>query len=234
MITKLSWLMGFALVVSLAYYGYLQTQKTSSMVLSYSIENPLEHVSLDEVDDALYPFLVQGFWQVDLVGVQAALQDVVWIDSVEVQRSWPSNLKVKIQEYQPIARWGESSLVTENGVVFQPQHLDGFEQLIHLDGDLLQVEGILQLLNDLTQQLKQLDWILLDLRQNIDGVLTVELDNGLVLIVEQENWLAKLQRFIRAYPLLDQKWVEPAQGYDLRSTNGFAIILPEHTDATKN
>jgi cell division protein FtsQ len=234
MITKLSWLMGFALVVSLAFYGYLQTKNAASSALSYSIENPLAHVSLDEVDDALYPFLIQGFWQVDLVGLQTALEAVVWIDSVEVQRSWPSNLKVKIQEYQPIARWGQASLVTADGVVFQPQTLEGFEHLIHLDGDLLQVEGILQLLKGLSKQLAQLNWQLRDMRQNIDGVLNIELDNGLTLIVEQVDWSAKLRRFMRAYPLLDQKLVESAQGFDLRNTNGFAIILPKHTDRIKN
>lgn len=234
MVTKLSWLVGFALVVSLGFYGYLQTKNAASNALSYSIESPLEHVSLDEVDDALYPFLIQGFWQVDLVGLQSALEDVVWIESVEVQRSWPSNLKVKIQEYQPIARWGQASLVTAEGVVFQPKTLEGFEHLIHLDGDLLQVEGILQLLNGLSKQLAQLNWQLRDMRQNIDGVLNIELDNDLTLIVEQADWSAKLQRFMRAYPLLDQKLVESAHGYDLRNTNGFAIILPKHTDAIKN
>ncbi|WP_052501370.1 cell division protein FtsQ/DivIB [Thiomicrospira microaerophila] len=234
MFTKLSWLLGFALAVSLIFYGYLQAKSTTPEVLSYSIENPLQHVSLDEVDDALYPFLVQGFWKVDLLRLQTALEQVAWIHRVEVQRSWPSNLKIKIQEYQPIARWGESSLVTADAVVFTPIDLAGFEQLIQLDGDLLQVEGILQLLDQLPEQLEPLGWSLVDLRQHIDGVLSVELDNGLVLRVDQANWSTKVRRFVRAYPLLAEKLVESAQGYDLRNTNGFAIIMPKNSDLVTN
>ncbi|WFE67823.1 cell division protein FtsQ/DivIB [Thiomicrospira sp. R3] len=226
MAKKISGLVVFALVVSLAFYGYLQSKNTSPTVLSYTIENSLQYVSFDEVDDILYPFLAQGFWHVELGALQQAIEGIAWIASAEVQRNWPANLKIKIQEHRPIARWGEKSLVTAEGVVFQPQHLDAFNGLIRLDGDLLQVSGVLRLLNEIPQHLAPFGWTLVDLRQNIDGVLNIMLDNGLILIVDQANWSSKIQRFVRAYPLVNEKLVESAQGFDLRNTNGFAIILP--------
>ncbi|UQB42592.1 cell division protein FtsQ/DivIB [Thiomicrospira microaerophila] len=226
MVKKVMGLLGIALLVSLIFYGYLQSKNTSPRVLSYSIENSLDYVSFDEVDDILYPFLAQGFWKVDLLALQQTLENLAWISSAEVQRYWPANLKIKIREHQPIARWGEQSLVTADGVVFQPQNLVEFDSLVHLDGDLLQVPGVLNLLNEIPPLLAPFGWMIVDLRQNIDGVLTIQLDNGLMLIVDQANWSSKIQRFVRAYPLVDEKRVESALGFDLRNTNGFAIILP--------
>lgn len=226
MAKKISGLVVFALVVSLVFYGYLQSKNTPPTVLSYTIESSLEYVGFDEVDDILYPFLAQGFWHVELGELQQALENMAWIASAEVQRNWPANLKIKIREHRPIARWGEQRLVTAEGVVFQPRDLDAFRGLIQLDGDVLQVPGVLRLLSEIPKQLAPFGWTLVDLRQNIDGVLIITLDNGLVLIVDQANWSSKIQRFVRAYPLVNEKRVESAQGFDLRNTNGFAIILP--------
>lgn len=226
MLRKLNVSLGIVLVVSGIFYGYLQFKKTTPTVLSYTIENSLEYVSFDEVDDILYPFLAQGFWQIDLATLQQTLENLAWISSAEVQRHWPANLKIKIQEHQPIARWGQQALVTAGGVVFQPQSISEFNALVHLDGDLLQVPGVLNLLNEIPPLLAPFGWAIVDLRQNIDGVLSILLDNGLTLVVDHANWSSKIQRFVRAYPLVDEKWVESAVGFDLRNTNGFAIILP--------
>lgn len=222
-LSKFSWGLILALVVVVLAYSYNATQSRGSDYLSYSIVNSLEHVSLDELDDAMHPFLAQSFWEVDLLGLKQTLEQVSWIQSATIKRSWPGYLEVSIQEHQPIARWGDNGLISQEGKLFIPQSRAGFDHLIQLDGDRLQVPQLLAALAAFEKNLAQLGWQVVALSQQVDGVFRVESETGLSLVVDAPNWTHKLERFVKAYPQLSKKLVESAHSYDLRYSNGVAI-----------
>ena len=213
-----------ALVLILSYW-VVKSPSDSSGYLSYQIENSLEHVTLDDIDETMLPYLSQSFWDVDLMGLQSALESIEWVSEASITRRWPSSLKISITEHVPVARWGDHQLLSQDAVVFTPQSQQGFESLVQLNADPVQAKLLLAALNRFQAQLDLLDWRLIALSQQVDGVFRVQLDSGIELIVDDSNWEQRLQRFVLAYPKLQTQWVETAIRYDLRYSNGLAIQL---------
>ncbi|HEY9017049.1 cell division protein FtsQ/DivIB [Thiomicrospira sp.] len=222
---KLKWGLGVASIF-LALSALLFSLFSSSRgvdYLSYSIVDSLQHVSFDDVDEALVPYLSQSFWEVDLSELKRSLEQVNWIESATIKRSWPGYLEISIEEHDPIARWGEQDLISQGGEIFRPTSQQGFEHLIHLRGDRLQAPALLEVLETFQKSLGALNWQIVSLSQQVDGVFRLRLDSGQELIVDAANWTTKLPRFVKAYPMLSKKLVESAQSFDLRYSNGVAI-----------
>lgn len=61
-----------------------------------------------------------NFFTLNLASVEAAFQTVPWVRTAVVQRRFPNQLKVHLQEHVPVARWGasENELVDRYGDVF--------------------------------------------------------------------------------------------------------------------
>lgn len=61
-----------------------------------------------------------NFFTLKLASVEAAFQNVPWVRSAVVQRRFPNQLQVHLQEHVPVARWGASKneLVDRYGDVF--------------------------------------------------------------------------------------------------------------------
>ncbi|MBE0492940.1 MAG: FtsQ-type POTRA domain-containing protein [Thiomicrospira sp.] len=222
---KLKW--GVSIVVIIAalstLYFSLFSQSRGVDYLSYSIVDSLQHVSFDDVDEALVPYLAQSFWEVDLSKLKRSLEQVNWIENATIKRSWPGYLEISIEEHNPIARWGDKDLISQQGKIFRPASQQGFEHLIHLQGDRLQVPALLAVLETFQQNLSALNWQVTSLSQQVDGVFRLKFDTGQDLIVDSANWTTKLPRFVKAYPMLSKKLVESAQSFDLRYSNGVAV-----------
>lgn len=222
---KLKWGISIAavLVALSALVFSLFSQSRGVDYLSYTIVDSLQHVSFDDVDEALVPYLAQSFWEVDLKKLKGSLEQVNWIESATIKRSWPGYLEISIDEHNPIARWGDQDLISQNGEIFRPVSQQGFEHLIYLQGDRLQVPTLLAVLETFQEKLSALNWQVVSLSQQVDGVFRLEFDSGQELIVDSANWTTKLPRFVKAYPMLSKKLVESAQSFDLRYSNGVAV-----------
>lgn len=213
------------LMLALLSYLFVSSQSRSVTYLSYTVTHSLKHVTLDEVDDAIVPFLAQSFWEVDLIGLKQALEQISWVHRATIKRSWPGYLNIALEEHVPIARWGDDALISQYGEIFQPSAMKEFEFLVRLDGDKLQSASLLNNWHKIDQQLKPLGWQVLGLTQQVDGVFRVELDVGKELLFDAPVGVDKLQRFVQAYPQLSKKLVESAVGFDLRYSNGVAVKL---------
>lgn len=222
---KLKWGISVAAVLlgSSALVFSLFSQPRGVDYLSYTIVDSLQHVSFDDVDEALVPYLAQSFWEVDLKKLKGSLEQVNWIENATIKRSWPGYLEISIDEHNPIARWGDKDLISQNGEIFRPGSQQGFEHLIYLQGDRLQVPTLLAVLETFQEKLSVLNWQVVSLSQQVDGVFRLKFDSGQELIVDSANWTTKLPRFVKAYPMLSKKLVESAQSFDLRYSNGVAV-----------
>lgn len=67
-----------------------------------------------------------NFFTLNLASVEAAFQNVPWVRTAVVQRRFPNQLQVHLQEHAPVARWGrsETELVDRYGDVFATGDVD--------------------------------------------------------------------------------------------------------------
>ena len=210
----------------LGLVGWLSTQKDSPFyqpIENYELVSPLQQVTQNEISSAVKPYLGSSFWDIPLNKIQADLTHLDWVKSAQVKRKWPNLLYISIKEQVPVARWGEAGLVNRSGEVFFPKSIEGFKNLVQLDGALDQSEQVLRHFINLQSQFSNLDLTIKSLSLSSDNVWHIGFLNGPSVILDSLNYEHKLQRFLKAYPKLDLAMRKSARIYDLRYSNGFII-----------
>jgi cell division protein FtsQ len=75
---------------------------------------------------------------IDLANIQTKLSKMQWIESVTVERLFPSTLSIRILERVPVAIWqnqGKMSLIDTNGEMINVTNIENFADLIIIVGD---------------------------------------------------------------------------------------------------
>jgi cell division protein FtsQ len=219
----------------LVAWTLLMMKPEQNATMSYKITTPLQKITLDDIEDLIWPYLAQGFWEVELVGLQRSLQAEPWIERAQVSRLWPNQLVLQLDEREPIARWGDLGLIDRHGVVFVPDNISGFEHLVKLQAHDLQARAMLRHWHQIQDILSVMDWRVIDLTWFADDVLRIEVDEGHQLYVIASDKGLLLRRFINAWPKLDVTALasshsnrlntkQPAKWkIDLRYSNGMAL-----------
>lgn len=195
---------------------------------------PIEVVSLADKLQYADPALVKaavakevkrGFFGIRLNLMRDNLLQVPWVVGVQVQRKWPNTVLLKVQERQPLALWGDKGVIDTTGKLFFPPSLNKSA-----------LPGLPEFIGDQTRLLEMVDTYLRVLAKIKPIGLAVQrliimpdtgwqamLDNGVTIILGQNELEERLTRFVLAYG--DQKFGlrnDKVHVVDLRYTNGLA------------
>ncbi len=76
--------------------------------------------AVNDVRQAVESELDGGFFSQDLDRIKASVERLTWVKSVTVTRLWPNSVDVTVTRLEPVARWEDGRLVSEQGVVYVP------------------------------------------------------------------------------------------------------------------
>ncbi|MDP5009184.1 MAG: FtsQ-type POTRA domain-containing protein, partial [Glaciimonas sp.] len=100
-------------------------------------QSELRRVNPLTIRASALPKIKGNFFTTDLHTVRTAFESVPWVRKASVQREWPNQLVVSIEEYQPLGTWDDDGhLVSTKGDLFIA-NLDEAEE----DGQLLTLSG---------------------------------------------------------------------------------------------
>ena len=211
---------------TLALATWLLIQEDSPLfrpIQQYELVSEIQHVKPAEIDAVMQRYLGRSFWEVELEAIQSELTRLDWASSALVKRSWPDQLYVSIQEQKPVARWEQTGLVNQAGVVFYPKELAGFNNLVVLEGQLADSAKILVRLSNFQATLKPIEFTISALNLQLDGIWNISLLDGSKIILDIADDDVKLDQFVRAYSKLSMALRKSPQVYDLRYSNGFIV-----------
>lgn len=202
----------------------------SKSIIDYQIvpSSGLSEVTPKEVDQILQDYMGNSFWEVPIEVIQGRLNQLDWVVKSEVSRVWPNSLKIHIYEQRPLARWGEAGLINQNGQVFFPYSLKGYEHYMILDGELKESHKVLQRFQMLEPMFKENGFVMIGLAHKAGDIWRVELANQQELIFKETGWQRNLQQFFLAYAKLTDEVRNSAQTFDLRYSNGFVVGKKHH------
>ena len=164
-----------------------------------------------------------GYFSVDVAQVRQTVERLPWVDHAAVRRIWPDTLVIQIKEQQPFARWGEEGLLNVRGELFSP-HLNTFpEGLTLLQGPKAMQDSLVALYWQVRRDIEPLDLEVTRVTLDARRAVSVQLHNGLELVLGRQNKHTRLQRFVRAYPHVLSMQAKPIVRVDLRYTNGFSV-----------
>ncbi|MEQ1529230.1 MAG: cell division protein FtsQ/DivIB [Methylococcales bacterium] len=186
-------------------------------------EGVFQYLSKDDVKAVLEPLVKTGFFAADMQAIHQAVATLPWVQSVAVKRVWPDAIDIKVQEKQPYVRWGEASLLTEDGVVFTPKNVDQFANLPLVNGPDQQQKKVLERMKGLQTVLADQSLELTEFSVNDRLAWKIKLVSGMEILLGRNDPLNKLQRFLTTLPVLKQEQVDAIAIVDLRYPNGYAV-----------
>lgn len=160
---------------------------------------------------------------VDMQAVKNRVEQHPWVHRVEVYRQWPHGLVVRVEEQQPVARWGHNALLNSSGQVFNPGSWQGYEQLPLMSGPEERALSMMEQFRSLSQLLRPLQLKLDALQLEPRGAWTLALSNDIQLLLGRGETLAKVRRFSRIYSAELREHSARIKTVDARYTNGLAV-----------
>ena len=190
----------------------------------------LQHTRRAEIEQSLPGALKGNFFSFNLETVRGELEKLPWVRKVELRRTWPARLEVKVEEHRPAARWGEGrgELVNTFGEVFAATAPDEeLDTLPLLYGPQGTAPEVLKRYGEFVGNFKVLGQRPVQVTLSPRLAWQLKLDNGMLVEMGREQQKSpvgvRLQRFIEAYPELVAKRAARPAVVDLRYPNGFAM-----------
>lgn len=209
--------------VAAALWGFFQFTGTQQ-VSRVRIEGKLNHVSAAEVEAAVRPLLDARFIEVDLEQIHSVAAALPWVASVRVERQWPSVVRLRIWEREPVARWGsDEHLLDEQSTEFATAGRTVPAGLPLLSGPPGSAAGVLERYRQLSVPLKGSLFELKNLSQDARGDWTAIANNGVELRFGRGDWSAAQGYLLGPATVALRERIAQVHHVDLRYTNGFSV-----------
>ncbi|MEX6502339.1 cell division protein FtsQ/DivIB [Pseudomonas zhanjiangensis] len=192
-----------------------------------SVEGDLSYISQQAVQQRIAPFVTASFFSVDLLGMRHELEQMPWIASAEVRRVWPDQVLVRLEEQLPVARWGEESLLNNQGQAFAPRELAHYENLPQLFGPKRAQQRVMQQYQVLSQMLRPLGFSVARLELRARGSWFLSTGEGIELLLGRDHLVEKMRRFSAIYDKALKAQQANIARIDLRYANGLAVAWRE-------
>jgi cell division protein FtsQ len=192
-------------------------------IRAVSIDGSFQRVSPLEVEQAVAPFMKEGFMSVDLDRVQTAVEKLPWVERARVQRRWPSALNVLVVEQVAAARWGEAGLLNTRGELFvrSAQHVP--PELPKLSGPPGSEWQVSQRFMAAQGRLLEVGMRIAAVRLDARGAWEFDLDNGITLRLGRRDVDLRFERFMRTASQVIAHRAGEISYIDMRYANGFSI-----------
>lgn len=191
----------------------------------------IEHIDVVGVSAPAQQALIQhikadtasGYFTTDLEQIRDHALGLSWVDRVVVSRAWPNAIVLRVTPRHAVARWGTGRYLSDDGVVFKPVQRFDHQNLPLLHGPHSQSRMMMTKYRDINQMFRPMDMRLKELYLTERMTWFMQFDNGIRLIVDQDQTMGKLQRLSEiAKTDLGLVWDNIA-GIDLRYRNGLAV-----------
>jgi cell division protein FtsQ len=161
--------------------------------------------------------------QLDLARLRERLLEEPWVRGAKVRRDWPPAIEVSIDEEVPVARWGDKGLLNHEGDIFWPELKPEYASLPRLNGPASDTGRVMAQFHDLSRMFQGAGLKLSGLTLEARGAWTLQLDNGMRVVVGRERVTERLARFIQIYRQELAEHEAQIEQVDIRYTNGVAV-----------
>ena len=221
-----------ALAVGLYELGERLAPYADRPIAKVSVRGELTYVDRQAVQARMAPFVEASFFKVDLDALRHDLEQMPWIAHVEARRVWPDEVMVRLDEQLPIARWGDESLLNNNGQAFAPDDLTQYEHLPQLHGPKRAQQRVMQQYQMLSQMLRPLGFSIARLELRERGSWFVTTKQGVELLLGRDQIIEKMRRVTAIYQQALVQESDRIARIDLRYANGLAVAWREPSPTT--
>lgn len=168
---------------------------------------------------------VSSFFTTDLQALRDIAIKLAWVDEVSVTRDWQRGIVIEALPKQAVANFGTERLVDAKGTIFVPADSQdlGQAQFATLQGESDKASIIMQQMQQINEWYAPLDMRVEDIILTPRMTWLIRFDNGLRVIVDNENTTQKLLNLSQLLNGQLSPRRADIQSVDLRYKNGFTI-----------
>lgn len=209
-------------------------------LVEIELQGEFQQLDARLLEQSLWRQADQGFALTELERFKQQLELLPWVERVQLRRRWPEGVEIAVYEQQPVARWGLEGLVNERGKVFRPADIaeverqQEFKGLPLLQGPEQHSLNLMAQYRDINQLLRPLGVSLSGLEMEARGAWTLQLNNGIQLVVGRGQVVERLRRFSKVYGELLSRYADRIVQIDVRYTNGLAVTWTQPPEPKQN
>lgn len=220
-------LIAAAVVLAVVLVKVALQMQARTTIRAVQVEGELRHVDRRALAARVAPLAQGNYFSVDLGALQQAVLAAPWVDEVIVSRRWPDGIRLQVREKQPVALWGAGGLISSRGDLFVPGDL-GTQSVDTASLPILFGPGskgtyVMEQYRAMSSILRTVDMRVVELQLTDRMSWFLRLDNGIRLVVDQADTIAKLQRFVYLYDRQLRPDADNIATIDLRYRNGVAV-----------
>jgi cell division protein FtsQ len=213
-------LVGVAAVVGL---GFVLAMALNRPVRTVAAEGAFQRVSPLDVERVVRAHLTGGFVTANLAGLQAAIEQLPWVDHARVQRRWPNGLVVQVTEQVPAARWGATGLLNTRGELFLRDARHVPPELPSLSGPEGSEAQVATLYFQIQPRLLESGLRVTSVRVDPRGSWELDLSNGVTVRLGRRLVQERLERFLHVGAPVVAGRPNDIAYVDMRYSNGFSV-----------
>jgi len=151
--------------------------------------------------------------------MRARARQVPWVRDASVRRDFPDGVRIRLDAYDAVARWGDDAVLSSRGEIF---HAPLAAALIRVRAPDAMALPVARQLAEVQAAVQPMASPISEITVNARGAWHVAMASGLVVEVGRADVAARLARFAAAWPQLAAAGTRTVHA-DLRYANGFAL-----------
>jgi cell division protein FtsQ len=187
------------------------------------LKGELQYLNPAELQTLIEPYVATNLYLLDAEALEQELEAHPWVRSVSLNKAWPEQLFINVEEQFPVAFWGKQQLLNKFGEIFP--------------GDLAGKAGVFPTIYSPTDKGREMAERYVELMRLLDGLgleiveLTedergswrMKFRQGQEVIVGRKEQRKRMERFRVGYMQELRAKFSEVRLVDLRYTNGFAV-----------
>jgi len=167
---------------------------------------------------------LKSFFNVDISHLQNEIENIKWIKSVIIRRSYPNEIKIYIKEHSPVAIWNEKDYLNKSGDVFTANKIN--KKLPMLISKNNRNKIIFEYFSIFSSGLTKsnIGEKIIKIEENDIQSLSVTLSSNIVIRLGSYDIKEKINMFFKVYKSLNSgDDLKKIMYIDMRYSNGFSV-----------
>ena len=183
-----------------------------------------EHLESHAIKNIINQYIDTGFFGLNAMALTAKLMQETWLHNVSVQRVWPDQLLVFLEEEQPVLIWNNMVLYNGEGKAFMPDSKTFPQNLPKFTAQGLDAKTVFFSYQNINKTLEKLGRAVKEVFVDQNNSWHLTLDNGLMIVLGKKDIWKRLKIFVEAYPkIITKDGPRVPLKIDLRYRSGFAV-----------
>lgn len=214
----------FGAIIFLLWYSLDYTKPSNFPIQQIKIISSYQHIDKKTLQNVIIPYINNGFFYLNVIGMKRRLLKLPWIYAISVQRKWPDTIVINIIEQHAVLQWGVKALVNHKGTIFKPLLTTFPTDLPIIFGPDKREFEIFTLYQQAKKSFALLNLFIKQLFFNPQHYWEILLSNNTIIYLKEVEPLKQIDFLVVLYPKITADHKYPPKSIDLRYNNdGLAV-----------